>query len=135
MIVRELAAEMYRHLATSLVDGEAVEKLVLEAVDEYRAWGRLDYDKPLCSDDVLHDDGHLRALAHADMDLTVSEWGVVRPLAELLVERENALIQEASRVAGHEVYGRSSSEIAQDIQNYRLEHLPVRAFSMMPETV
>jgi hypothetical protein len=39
----------------------------------------------------------------------------VRPLFILYVERENAVYLEASRSLGVDVYGRSASEIAQDI--------------------
>ena len=50
-----------------------------------------------------------------DTPLTQSEWAIVRPLFILYVERENAVYLEASRSLGVDVYGRSASEIAQDI--------------------
>lgn len=50
-----------------------------------------------------------------DTPLTQSEWAIVRPLFMLYVERENAVYLEASRSLGVDVYGRSASEIAQDI--------------------
>jgi hypothetical protein len=50
-----------------------------------------------------------------DTPLTQSEWAVVRPLFILYVERENAVYLEASRSLGVDVYGRSASEIAQDV--------------------
>jgi hypothetical protein len=60
--------------------------------------------------------------------LAQSEWSVIRPLFILYVERENALYQEASRQAGLEVYGRSSSEIAIDIERVEAD-IPHRAAS------
>ena len=71
----------------------------------------------------------------AQTELTISEWGVVKPLAELFAERESALIQESSRVASHEPYGRSSAEIQSDITNYRIEYMRKFAFSMPPTTI
>jgi hypothetical protein len=62
-------------------------------------------------------------------ELTVGEWSVIRPLFVLYVERENAMLLEASRAAGIEVYGRSVSEVAQDITMMETETLPNRAFS------
>ncbi|PFH08073.1 hypothetical protein BCF11_0425 [Collimonas sp. PA-H2] len=50
-----------------------------------------------------------------DTPLTQSEWAIVRSLFILYVERENAVYLEASRSLGVDVYGRSASEIAQDI--------------------
>lgn len=54
-------------------------------------------------------------------ELTKSEAAVITPLFELYVERENALILEASRALGVEVYGRTISEIMGDITQKELE--------------
>lgn len=48
--------------------------------------------------------------------LTASEWSIIRPLFLLYVERETALQLEATRVMGADPFGRSSSEIAAEIQ-------------------
>lgn len=48
--------------------------------------------------------------------LTLSEWTIIRPLYLLYVERETALQLEATRVMGADPFGRSSSEIAAEIQ-------------------
>lgn len=53
--------------------------------------------------------------------LTQSEWAIVRPLFILYVERENAIYLEASRSLGVDVYGRSASEVAQDITQKELD--------------
>lgn len=57
--------------------------------------------------------------------LTKSEIAVISPLFELYVERENALILEASRALGVEVYGRTVSEINNDIvqKEQEIQHL------------
>ncbi|MBC7621251.1 MAG: hypothetical protein H7293_20080 [Candidatus Saccharibacteria bacterium] len=62
-------------------------------------------------------------------NLTAGEWAIIRPLFVLYVERECAMLLEASRAAGLEVYGRSVSEIAQDITMMENETLPGKCFS------
>lgn len=62
-----------------------------------------------------------------NVDISVSEWAVIRTLFMLYVERETALQLEASRCKGVDVFGRSVSEITQDITQYEVE-LPHRAF-------
>ena len=61
--------------------------------------------------------------------LTVGEWAMVRPLFALYLERENAQRLEASRAMGLEVYGRSVSEIAQDITMMENDTIPAKTFS------
>ncbi len=60
-------------------------------------------------------------------ELTSGEWAIIRPLFVLYVERQNAFLQEASRNLGADPYGRSSSEIASDIERAE-EALPHKAF-------
>lgn len=60
--------------------------------------------------------------------LTVSEWALISPLFVLYLEFENAQRLEASRASGLEVYGRSTSEVAQDIKEAE-ERMPQKAFS------
>ena len=67
-------------------------------------------------------------------DVTVSDWGVIKPLFMLYCEREQALVLEASRIQGVDVFGRSSSEIQQDITAYEAE-LPQKAFIQPAFTV
>lgn len=69
-----------------------------------------------------------------DVELTVSEFAIIRPLFELYIEAENAQHLEASRGLGVDVYGRSSSEVANDIAQMELE-IPHRAFLQLPETI
>lgn len=56
-----------------------------------------------------------------DTELSVSEWAIVRPLFLYYVERETAIELEASRVMGVDVFGRSVSEVQQDIAAYEAE--------------
>ena len=67
--------------------------------------------------------------------LSLSEWAVIKPLFLLFVERENAIQLEASRGLGADVFGRLSSEIQQDINNYLLVSLPKNAFCQQVITV
>ncbi|PSJ15860.1 hypothetical protein [Nitrosomonas supralitoralis] len=60
-------------------------------------------------------------------ELSNSEWSVIKPLFVLYIERESAIHQEASRGLGLDVFGRSTSEIAQDIANLEL-NMPLNAF-------
>lgn len=73
----------------------------------------------------------VKALDYIDenTEVTVGEWAIIRPLFVLYAERENAMLLEASRAAGLEVYGRVVSEIAQDISMLENETLPNKAFS------
>jgi hypothetical protein len=59
--------------------------------------------------------------------ISQSEWSVMRPLFLLYVEREQSLYLEATRSFGPDVYGRSSSEILQDIEQAELA-IPGNAF-------
>lgn len=62
-----------------------------------------------------------------DTEVTASDWALIRPLFLLYCEREQALMLESSRVMGVDVFGRSSSEVQQDITTYEAE-LPQKAF-------
>ena len=53
--------------------------------------------------------------------LDYGEYAIIKPLFLLYVERETALQLEASRQLGADVFGRSSSEISADINNYELQ--------------
>jgi hypothetical protein len=56
-----------------------------------------------------------------------SDWAIIRPLFLLYCEREQALMLEASRVMGVDVFGRASSEVQMDINTAESE-LPQKAF-------
>lgn len=122
--IKEWATVWQSGLATSLIDIDSAIKFIIEAANEYQAWGFIKASQ-----------NELFTSINSETDLTVSEWGVIKPLAYLLAEYETALMQEASRVASHEPYGRSSSEIAQDIANFRNEYMRKWAFYSAPETI
>lgn len=61
-------------------------------------------------------------------ELNNSEWAIIRGLFMLYIERENSIHIEASNGMGISSYGRTSSEVAQDITTYENE-LPLKAFS------
>lgn len=62
-----------------------------------------------------------------DIELTDSEWAIIRPLFLLYLERETAYLLEASRGSGVDVYGRSVAEISGDIATVESE-MAHRAF-------
>jgi hypothetical protein len=62
----------------------------------------------------------------ADTDLTMGEWAIIKPLFSLYVERECATRLEASRGLGVDVFGRSVSEISQDITVMETETIPAK---------
>lgn len=70
----------------------------------------------------------------AATNLTAGEWAIIAPLFRLYVERQAAQVVEASRGLGVEALGRSTSEVAADIQRIE-EALPLLAFSEEPFTV
>lgn len=61
------------------------------------------------------------------IDISVSEWAIIRGLFLLYIEREEAKYWESSRGLGVDVAGRSVGEVQGDIANYEME-LPRRAF-------
>lgn len=99
----------------------------LSNVDNQPAAGELPADPPA----VLTEAYPVKDLAAivADTELTVGEWAVISPLFYLYVELLNATRLEASRAAGVEPFGRSSSEIQQEIVNMETEALPQKCFS------
>lgn len=131
--IQEWSSEWQAGLLTSLIDKDVAVKFVIEAAVEYQAWGFLTADSATFNQDG--DFIHKKEEITNKTILTPSEWGVIKVLAYLFAEKENALIQESSRVASHEPYGRSSSEVEQDIQNFRNEHFRRQAFYFSPFTI
>lgn len=52
------------------------------------------------------------------IDISESEWVIIKPLFRLYVERATAMQLEASRVMGVDVFGRSVAEVTQEITQY-----------------
>lgn len=68
------------------------------------------------------------SLITRDTELSTGEWAVICPLFALYAERENAQRLEASRGLGVDVYGRSVSEVSQEITAMETEIVPQKAF-------
>lgn len=81
---------------------------------------------PVSADDLI--DGN------QDFDLSPSEYAIIRPLFDLYVELENAILLEASRGMGVDVFGRTTDVIQQDINQHELD-LPKLAFIEPAETI
>jgi len=110
-----------------MLDRPFIERSLKKAVRQYCAYAKLKAP-PLAADEI-HDpiDAGNDATGDQNFDLTPSEYGIIRPLFELYVELETATMLEASRGMGSEVFGRSVSEISQDITNKEMA-LPKEAF-------
>ncbi len=120
--LRETSGFYLTHIKpTGLVlDKEAVEAQALKVAIYYTAFGSLEHQ--------------MDADVSLDTLVTFEEWSTIQPLFELYVERENAIVLEASRVMGVEVYGRSVSEIKNDITQSEKE-LQKLAFFCEIETI
>lgn len=116
MKIGALADDYLLIRATSLIDKDGVVGFIKEAAREYGGWAKLK---------LIETDAEITA----DSEITESEWSVIKPLAYLFIEKESALLQEFSRMASHEPSGRSSSEVEQDIVNFRNEYFRQWAFS------
>lgn len=63
-----------------------------------------------------------------DIELSMGDWTIVSPLFRLYVERQAAMVIEASRGLGVDPVGRSTSEVASDIRVVE-ESIQLAAFS------
>jgi hypothetical protein len=109
-----------------VIDDDKVKEQALTAARQFSAWGQL-ANVPEDQDDM--------ATINGDIVLTSSEWGVIKPLFMLYVERENARTLEASRGMGVDVYGRDANTIEGDIRQYETVDLPRAAFSEEPVSI
>lgn len=83
----------------ALLAPESIEAQALAAVRFYAGYAMLDDPEPLSM----------------GLEISDSEWALIRPLFLLYVERETAFQLEATRGLGADGFGRASSEIAGDI--------------------
>ena len=109
-----------------VIEDENVKEQAVLASRQFAAWGDLS--------GAIPGDGELEAIS-GDMTVSTSEWGVIKPLFMLYVERENARALEASRGQGVDVYGRDANTIEVDIRQYETLDLPRLAFSAQPESI
>lgn len=105
------------------LDRKQVEQCAVDAARFYAGWHALE-------DPAAQEFGRISVNA----SLSASEWALISPLFKLYVERETALVIEASRVAGVEAVGRSSSEVAADITQAEAA-LPQLAYEEPPFSV
>ena len=119
--IQELAAHLYAERpAGVIIDEEAVTACALAAVRFYAGYADLEADQAEERRTVLEN-------IRPETELTAGEWSVIRPLFMLYAERETAYQLEASRAMGVDVFGRSVSEISNEILQVENE-IPLKAF-------
>ena len=144
MIIGQLSDEFAEANPTVVLTPDQVLNCIIRAVRFYAAYGNI--NSLALSDELPGADGFppvepdpvpiinpalpVKSLDLIDenTELTVGEWAVAEPLFKLYVELGNALHLEASRSSGIEGYGRSSSEVQNDITALH-DLIPQRAFS------
>lgn len=124
----------------AIVEQEQGLALLLAAVRKYQAYGDLETHERQRADyeaaRVLDASTPPPVLAPIDGGLPTgaSEWGVIEPLWHLYMERERALMVEATRMMGDVSHGRMSSEIQADINLYESD-MHIKAFVFPVVTV
>lgn len=93
-----------------LLSESQVEALAKAAVSFYGGYA----DLASCPNTTLSD-------ITPELEITISEWAVIKPLFLLYVERETALQIEATGMQGVTGYGRNSSEVNGEISNLERE--------------
>ena len=114
-----------------MLDQHTVMAQAVAAVVTYRGLAQLEEDRQR-----IEAEPALEPREEIDHETLVSdsEWAILRPLFLLYIERETALMLEASRGLGVDVFGRTASEIASDITAFEQE-LPRKAFLQPALTV
>jgi hypothetical protein len=126
--IAELATAYITARQLNFFNQEQIENLFLEAVNEAYGYGdivngrKLDYIDE-CPQIINH-----ATRITIETVLSESQWAVIKPLAQLLVDLETARLQEATKNHGLEPFGRSTAEIENDINMYRAE-LPKKMFA------
>ena len=125
--IADLAAEYAQEDRPTgiIIDDAQVVRQLIAAARLYAAYGALQHGTaPVPTFDDITE----------DTELSLGEWGMIRPLFVLYVERETAVQLEASRALGVEVFGRTVSEIDGEITQYE-SMLPEKAFCQPVITV
>ena len=117
--------------AANILTAEQVLTLLISAVHFYRGFTSTEIEKQIlvenrCKCNFLGTCDTCKELKNnfnitENLLLDYGEYAIIKPLFLLYVERETALQLEASRQLGADVFGRSSSEISGDINNYELQ--------------
>lgn len=103
-----------------MLDADEVGKQLKRAVVYLAGWAVLDNLLPV-SPVVASPVTATSLINDPDIDLTTGEWAAIKRLFELYVEHENAVMLEASRSQGADVFGRAVSEIQSEISQYELD--------------
>ena len=117
MKLSEIVAGFVENIPAGFVLGpEEVTGCVKRAVKVYCGYATITA-APLAADGIhTAVDASDTITGDQDFELNQSEYASILPLFELYIELENAMHLEASRGLGVDVYGRSVSEISQEIQ-------------------
>jgi hypothetical protein len=115
------------HPVGVMLDDVQVQNLALQAAVFYSGYSDFEHDRIML--DAAMDAGtdYYPNPTSLETCVTDSDWAIIRPLFALYVERENAIFLEASRGLGVDVFGRSVSEVSQEITTTEAE-LPHKAF-------
>lgn len=100
---------------------DQVERSLRDATRQYCGYASLE------SGQIIDASAMAEAGSDQDIDLSLSELSVIRPLWALYMERENAMALEASRSQGADVFGRAVAEVQMSINDYEMR-LPQLAF-------
>lgn len=117
-----------------MLDVPQLNGLAIKAANAYSAYGALAEHLAIPIADPAPSPPDPYPPISVATDLTVSEWGVIRPLFLLYVEYETATLMEASRGMGVELHGRQTSEIMADIATME-SNMPNLAFQQNVTTI
>ena len=126
-LIERVSNWLVAHPVGVMLDDTQVQNMALQAATYYSGYSDFEHDRIMV--ELAMDTGtdYYPDPVSLDVCVTDSDWAIIRPLFALYVERENALFLEASRGLGVDVFGRSVSEIAQEIATTEAE-LPHKAF-------
>lgn len=133
-----IAGYLSPYPAGLVLDEPTVVKALLAAVRFYSGYAELSNAPPWPQPDGDGVHSPVRAdndlFGESDVELTPSEWAIIRPLFLLYVERENTVHVEASRGLGADVFTRSTAEVLAAIESAEAA-LSLSAWFMPVESV
>jgi len=115
---------------SGFIDSEVALSQAVAAAKMYSGWAVMEtfQDSDGVSPEVIPE-------VTADTEISQSEWTIIRQLFLLYLEKEEAFELESARSMGVELFGRSSSEVVQEISLFETEKLPKLAFSVGVNTI
>ena len=126
-LIERVSKWLVAHPVGVMLDDTQVQNMALQAATYYSGYSDFEHDRIMVEAAMDAGTDYYPDPVSLDVCVTDSDWAIIRPLFALYVERENALFLEASRGLGVDVFGRSVSEIAQEIATTEAE-LPHKAF-------